>query len=335
VTDACTICGAEGHPREAFLTASDVARVLGVSKWGTALDVYCAKRLLVEREPMTDAQEGGHYQEPTILQWYLDKKGVRDAGRQVWITHPEYPYIGAHLDMLAENSDGDQWPVEAKAVGLPMLSHWGDEGTDAVAVDALYQAHMQAWIGGYHRTDVVALFAGMWPPKVFPIERDDEFISLLLPTLARFWDHVEDGVPPEPDFAAETTAALIRAIHPNVEAKKTVALPGAIRVGTTDVTPLQAAQVYDVAGAEIKRLESYRKLIANQFRLAMREQGGTVAELGEGAGKVTLVQNQGGMRPASIIEPYDYPKFTWPKGTRNSLDTLGPLWAQIGEGGTE
>lgn len=203
----------------ARLGGSDLAAVLGLSQWGTPLTVYSRVVSALEgryRPGKADAyQSRGNIMERAVLEVYAERTGARLLPGPK-LTHPDMPFVRASLDSLAER-DG-RIVVDAKTIAASERHHFGQEGTDQVRQDILFQQVLYIGIGQKtgHVTrpmaDVPVLGLNGADPVVFTIGFDPELFSMLEAAMERFWkDHVLPRRPPpvtDPLRDADAAGAL-------------------------------------------------------------------------------------------------------------------------------
>lgn len=63
--------------RRTGLGGSDIAKIFGLSKWGSAVDVYLDKKGLKEDEPESEAMKLGTYLEPYVAERFMEESGLR------------------------------------------------------------------------------------------------------------------------------------------------------------------------------------------------------------------------------------------------------------------
>ena len=102
--------------RRQYLTASDVAAVLGVDPWRGPIDVYADKigKGVDEDRPLF---KWGRDVEGAIALWYERESGrsIEDLGATEIQVHSTIPWLAATLDRVTWR-DEDRGPLEIKAV---------------------------------------------------------------------------------------------------------------------------------------------------------------------------------------------------------------------------
>lgn len=185
--------------RRRTLGASDVAAVLGVSPYATALDVWNAKHG-IDRDMNEELAFIGHAEEFTVGRWLRKFHPEIGALRRGFMARStEAPWLHASFDRFAVRRQ--EWtPVQIKTAHQYAGAQWSEEVPDAVAV----QVQAELLVHGSARGWAVA-FVGGRRFELHPVDRDEEFIQdLLIPQTRAFWEeHVLAGIPPEPSSTAE------------------------------------------------------------------------------------------------------------------------------------
>ncbi|MGE0347633.1 MAG: YqaJ viral recombinase family protein, partial [Gemmatimonadales bacterium] len=190
--------------RSRFLGASDVAAVLGLSKWKTPLATYLQKRGEAPETPTSPVMEWGNRLEDAVRTAYFDKVlGSTNfrvlPGEAIGrVVAPEVDWMVCSPDGIVVDSD-DQWlyGLECKTADRAVAHLWGDSGTDQVPDAYALQCHYSMYVTGLDRWDVAVLIGGN-DFRTYTLRRSDELLNLILPDLAAFWLRVETGTPPEP-----------------------------------------------------------------------------------------------------------------------------------------
>jgi predicted phage-related endonuclease len=321
--------------REEFLArrvtgigGSEWAMALGMSKYGDPLRLYLIKRGLLEIEE-TERMEMGRYMEPTLLQWYVDSQGVTEVSRGEFVRHPEHEFLLGNLDQVVKNEHADEWITDAKNVGFKAVAEWGDEGSDDIPLDALWQAHAYMYLKPKaHKVDFVVLRGGHWPPRIYTVVRDNDVYQYAVPVLQRLWfDHIVPGVPPSPDFASSFALEGVKAMFPpQPEKAAPVEIASTINVNGGAVSVSELAEAYDLLGKLEKEAGSRRKKVEAALRSAIG--GARAGQVGEIV--IDRIFNKGGFRPATEIKPYDYLRIRFPKGYETKI--TGPRVAALLDG---
>lgn len=246
--------------RKKVLGASEVAAVLGLSKWATPFDVYASKVLGVQRSG-SQATDLGHALQPVIGAKAAKQLGVQLTETEVFRTHPLESWAGATVDYLAETSDGELMIIECKAT---RDYRWQ-------AIPEYYQTQLawQCFVHGVPRSRIAVLHAStQFEVYEFDFERDAGWFPDVLAACRQWWhEHVVAEVKPE-NLAADSD--LLKQIQ---------AIPGkTVELAATWVEDLATLQALK---EEIKSLTDRADAISDLLRAAMSD-----AEVATYEGKV-------------------------------------------------
>ena len=177
--------------RRKYIGASDVAAILGYSKWATAYDVWAFKTGRVDLVPSSEAARIGTALESGVLELAEAELGPLECG--IHAQSPDYPIIHANLDARVTET-GE--PVEAKTSS--MLDGWGEPGTDAVPDLYIIQCQIQMHCTGATVCHVAALFADRgFRFGLYRVPRVQTLIDMATEKAAAFWnDYVLTDTPP-------------------------------------------------------------------------------------------------------------------------------------------
>lgn len=285
--------------RRKGVSASDVAGILGLSKWDTPLSVYLDKRGLLEEKSAAHL-EWGHRLEPVIAEAYLDRVGLcpHHLEPSALCVHPKEPWLLATPDRFVLGADGRvERLLELKTAGQD--DGWGEEGTDQVPDYYLTQVQHQMHVTGVPVTDLAVLIRGS-DFRVYTVAYSPELYAAVLPILRTFWRMVENGEPPAPDYSHPDTPKLLDLLH----------RPAAgVRVSLGDDV-LALARDYVALRARAGEADRESDRVRAALTAAMGE--ASAADLPDGTQVVrTLVRAKG-----YTVEPKEYVRLTVraPKG---------------------
>lgn len=251
-------------PREAWLarrrelvTASDVAAILGADERRSAFSVWASKVGDVPFEDSIDMARGRRF-EAVIGEEYAIQ-----TGRPVYpkadpfeiAIHPDYPFIGATLDMQTARDDGGETaPLQIK-MAIGSARAWREEPPTGYLVQVQIEIACSCATWG-----ALCALVGPGPLKTVDLERDDAFLAVALPKLEEFHWRIQTRTPPEADGSESTTAAL-RALY-RIEDGLTVEL-GAEAQADADAWDVHSLEVE----AELNRMNAAK----NRLRAAIGE----------------------------------------------------------------
>lgn len=173
---------------------SDVAAIMGLSKYKTPLDVWLEKSGLSVSEDISDkpAVYWGNRLEDIIAEEFA-LRHPEYAVEQTKATYQsvEQPLYIANLDRELTDALGNKGVLEIKTAGVYSASHWLD------GVPIYYQTQVQHYlmVTGYTYAWVAVLIAGQ-DYREYKIERDEEDIAAIQDTLTRFCESIKTNTPP-------------------------------------------------------------------------------------------------------------------------------------------
>lgn len=210
------------HNRASFIGGSDVAAVLGLSKYRSAMDVWLEKTgKRVDRKD-SFALRFGSFAESFIADEYVRLTGESVIDHPYGITHPEHSFCVGHIDRFILDQPGlplvgpdgrlnAKKLLECKTANHFSQSDWGEPGTDAIPIPYLCQCLWYLGITNLLEIDVAVLLGGS-DLRVYTITRDRELETLLFEKAVFFWtEHVQKDIPPKPQSIDDCQALFQRA----------------------------------------------------------------------------------------------------------------------------
>ncbi|WP_141692863.1 YqaJ viral recombinase family nuclease [Leifsonia xyli] len=182
--------------RRRSIGASEVAAVIGLSRFSTALDVYKSK-LGVDAPFDPVLAFIGHRSEPIMHAWVEEFSRAQVSLEPGFMARStQCPILHASFDRISRNPFLTwQFKTAHQYAG----HHW-DEG---VPTDIRVQVQAEMFVAGTQRAGVVVWIGGR-EFRLFWERRDDGFIrEHMLPAVTEFWEHVQTGQSPLPTTLAE------------------------------------------------------------------------------------------------------------------------------------
>lgn len=184
--------------RSKFVGGSEVAAVMGLSRWNTPLSVWAKKTGQIE-----DSIKDNEAVEMGIdLEDFVAKKFEQRSGKKVRVenrefVHPDYPYMVSHIDRWVVGEDGAD--LECKTCSAYKYGEWDD---DEIPDEYYLQKIWYSGIIGLHRKKkpkdsyIAVLIGGqkfVWKPVKF----DQVLFDLQVERVREFWEsYVLTGTPP-------------------------------------------------------------------------------------------------------------------------------------------
>lgn len=284
VTDVCDeVIPAVGYrspawyeERRGCVSASEIATVLGLSRFQSSFDLWWAKRLGEQGTPDNEAMSRGRRCEPLVLEDFLDEHPglrlrhvglVRNLERPWQVATPDaIAYeAGSTLAFTPDGTTRDFTAREPVAVVEAKTDagsdHWGDAGTDEIPVDYKAQTLWQMDVVG-----VDVAFVPVWigyTYKCYEVRADADDFAFMRQAARDFLDSL-DGDEPPPVDSHQTTTARLKQLHATVVDEDAVVPEPLVR------QYLAAAQLRDAAAARVRLHENrLRALVGNAKRLVL------------------------------------------------------------------
>ena len=222
------------HNRASFIGGSDVAALLGLSKYRSAMDVWLEKTgKRVDRKD-SFALRFGSFAESFIADEYALLTGESVIDHPYGIAHPEHSFCVGRIDrfVLGQkdqplfNNNGRlnaKKLLECKTANHYSQGDWGEAGTDAIPLPYLCQCLWYLGITNLPEIDVAVLLGGS-DLRIYTITRDRELETLLFEKAVFFWtEHVQKDLPPKPQSIEDCQALFQRAsVGKSIEANPEV-----------------------------------------------------------------------------------------------------------------
>ena len=182
--------------RKKGIGGSDIAAIIGVSQFKTALDVYLSKTT-EQPEQQGEHLYWGHALENPIIDRFIQDTGANVIRQPEMRRHPDYEWAIANADALITNGD----TIEASSAFKSR--EWGADDTDEVPIEYIAQVQWYMWIYNLQEAYIAALIGGN-QYRQYHITRDDELIAMLAEKAQAFWqNHVIPRIPPNPQDGAD------------------------------------------------------------------------------------------------------------------------------------
>ncbi|MEX2984554.1 YqaJ viral recombinase family protein [Streptomyces sp. C36] len=215
--------------RRTGIGGSEIAAVLGMSKYASPYEVYLDKRgeLPLDRPQPAELAEAafwGHQHEPTIAAVFAERTGLGVVDGPGTLAHVERRWMLANLDrhVLEPGESTPSSLLEIKTRSAYQLDEWLHGVPDGPAL----QTHWYLAVTGYRNAHVAALLGGN-RLIVHRVERDEQLVEHLVEIVGRFWQGVRDGTPPAVD-GSEATERLLGHLYDVQADAVTVADPAEV-----------------------------------------------------------------------------------------------------------
>lgn len=258
-----------------YMGGSDIAAILGLDPFRTALGVWCEKTGHLANET-NEAMEAGNDHESGVIAGYARRvvERAKIVERVIYpgpgtLISPKDPRRGATPDAIALHVAYGEIDVQAKYPGTGSGLGWGDpadgpEGIpEAVLVQVTWETlHLREVRGA--RAEVAHVAADLGTDRrLYQIPIDDTLIADLLDAFADFWrKHIDGGEMPL--VVGQDRETLAR-LYPRASD---------LLIEDTPVEIVALAEQYDKARAAAKLVELEQERVAALIQAALGEHQG-------------------------------------------------------------
>lgn len=176
--------------RHLYIGGSDIAKVMGLSRWGTPLSLWAEKTGKIPPKDLSnvEAVELGNDLEDFVANKFSQKTGKAVRRSPKVYQHPQYPYMVAHIDRLVTGTDE---LLECKTCSFFKKDEWeGEEIPQEYILQVIWYLGITGRKVGY-----IAVLIGGQSFKYKKIEFDSELFDKMVDTAKDFWQHVQDDTP--------------------------------------------------------------------------------------------------------------------------------------------
>lgn len=252
--------------RKQGIGGSDVAAVLGLSRWKTPFQLWQEKtNRIPDPEEETEFQHFGNILEQVVADEFCRRTGKKVQKRNKLFKHPEHPELIANIDRYVV---GEKAILECKTSSAFKLSDWGESGTDEIPEYYMCQVQHYMHVTGYSKTYLAVLIGGN-QYRYYVIDYDKELAEYLAERCIEFWkNHVLADMPP---MVTETDD--LASIYPGVAGE----------ICNADDDTLRIVNEYSIAKEkekqlkkEIETLSFNLKMLLGNAEFLVDEQGKTI-----------------------------------------------------------
>ena len=199
--------------RKKGIGGSDVAAILGISKWVAAIDLWLDKTNQKNKPAeANEAMEWGTILEPVIREHFSVTTGKPVMEVKAMLQHPDHPFMIADVDGVTTDDSGDPAILEIKTASEYKRDEW------LGGVPTYYQTQVQHYlcVTGVSKAYVAVLIGGN-TFRVYEVDADPEIQQMLIAVEASFWNKVQNMIRPEIDGSEASKALLDSIFHGGVE----------------------------------------------------------------------------------------------------------------------
>lgn len=173
-----------------FLGGSEIAAVMGQSRWCTQYKLWAIKTGKIPAPDLSnnEAVQIGSKLEQFVAELFSEKTGKKVRRAPKVYQHQKYPFLVAHIDRLIEKSDE---LLEVKTCSAYKLEEWENK----IPREYVLQVMFYLGITGKKRGWLCCLIGGQkFDYKV--IDFDEELFNLMVEKAVKFWEMVQKDIPP-------------------------------------------------------------------------------------------------------------------------------------------
>jgi putative phage-type endonuclease len=191
--------------RQKYIGGSDVAAILGISPWRTALQVWQEKTTPRAGDDDKPIFTRGKRMEPYVIDLLAEECGLVIVARGNRYRDPEHPFLCAEID--AETDDATN--IEIKTVNPFNAKEWGEEKSDEIPIHYAAQAMHGLMVTG-RAVCIFGVLIGSDDFRTYRIDRDDETIAGIRAKEIEFWQSIQTDNPPAPVNADDVLRMFAR-----------------------------------------------------------------------------------------------------------------------------
>ena len=212
--------------RRTGIGASEVAAVLGLSRFASPASVWLDKCGLAEPEGEVERLRWGKRLQRPIAEGFAAETGreLLDPGPYTLLRSIRYPWLVASPDYFQAHAGLRTVPgvLEIKNASAYAKREWQDEAP----VPYQLQLHAQCLVSGLAWGTLAALLGGA--ELVFvDLDARPDIAQWILDDTAAFWRYVQTETPPPQLDGSEQTTRALRRLYPTGAAGPVVTLPDA------------------------------------------------------------------------------------------------------------
>lgn len=176
--------------RRQYIGGSDIAAIMGQSRWKTPYRLWAEKTGKIEMPDLSNVEsvEMGTRLEQFVADLFSEKTGKATRKAPKSYSHPDYPYLVAHVDRLITGTDE---LLECKTCSAYKLEEWENK----IPKEYVLQVIWYLGITGRKKGWIACLIGGQ-KFDYKPIEFDEELFNMMVEKAVKFWEMVQKQIPP-------------------------------------------------------------------------------------------------------------------------------------------
>lgn len=173
-----------------YIGGSDIAAIMGQSRWKTPYKLWAEKTGKIEMPDLStnESVEMGNRLEQFVADIFTEKTGKAVRKYTKVYRHKEHPFLVAHVDRLIT---GSEELLECKTCSAYKLEEWENK----IPKEYVLQVIWYLGITGRKRGWIACLIGGQ-KFVYMPIDFDEELFNLMVEKAVKFWNMIQDKIPP-------------------------------------------------------------------------------------------------------------------------------------------
>lgn len=184
------------NERRTGIGGSDCAAIMGLSRWKTPLDVWREKVYELEENEELKNNERIHFGnklESIVADEFSERTGLelKEVGMK---RSEKYPWMIANIDRFICD---EGIPLECKTADKFLANDWGEEGTDQIPREYLYQCAHYAIVYNVDRVQIAVLIGGN-NFRMYEYKKNNDIEESIIRTQEYFWNEyvLKNKMPP-------------------------------------------------------------------------------------------------------------------------------------------
>lgn len=204
---------AQLEERRSGVGGSDAAVVMNLNPFKDVYELYLDKRGEAPPEDpefLKESRYWGSVLEEPVANRYAEETGYKIQRSNQLIRSKKHPFMIANIDRRVVGQDM-RIGFEAKTQAYP--DGWGESGSEEIPPYIMLQCQHYLAVTEYDMWDLAVLI-GNRDYRQYRIAPIPDIIEQLIEAETEFWDRVENGVPPEPNWQSAATTRMVRKLYP-------------------------------------------------------------------------------------------------------------------------
>lgn len=199
--------------RQKGIGGSDAASIMGMNRWKSPVDIWLSKTVEIDAAGLEEQSEvayWGNVLEDVVAKEFALRTGLKVRKRNAVLQHDEHDFILANID---REIVGKKIGLECKTASAYKKEEWKD---NEIPAEYIIQCQHYMAVTGYDAWYIACLVGGnTFIYKL--IERDDEFIEMLMKSEVEFWNsYVVPNIMPPVD-GSESSSIALDTLYPTAE----------------------------------------------------------------------------------------------------------------------